>query len=334
MKTYEIVSPNGIDALRLAERPIPEPAPGQVQVRIRASSINYRDLGTILDPAARGLPYPTIPNSDGAGEVTAVGEGVERFRHGDRVMGIFMQTWLDGGMTPDHQANALGGTLDGLLTEYAVLDQDGLVSTPDHLSDEEAATLPCAAVTAWHSLVEIADIGQDDTVLLLGTGGVSIFALQFASMRGARVIHTSSSDEKLARLGELGATETINYASTPEWQDAVMDLTDGRGVDHVVEVGGPGTLDRSIAASRVGGSIGMIGTLMGGTVNPLSLMRKGLRVQGIYVGSRRMFEDMNHAISESSLRPVIDKTFAFDEAPQAYHLMKSGGHFGKIVIRV
>jgi NADPH:quinone reductase-like Zn-dependent oxidoreductase len=332
MKTYEIVSPDGIDTLRLADRPIPEPGPRQVQVRINASSINYRDLGTVSDPGPRGIPYPTIPNSDGAGEVTAVGDRVTRFKVGDRVMGTFMQNWIDGPMTPTAIGSALGGSVDRLLTEYAVLDEDGLVSTPSHLSDTEAATLPCAAVTASHNLVEVGGVKAGDTVLLLGTGGVSIFALQFAQMLGARVIHTSSSDEKRARLTELGAWQTINYADTPEWQDAVMDISEGRGVDHVVEVGGPGTMERSITATRIAGTIGVIGTLSQGSVNPMSFMRKGLRVQGIYVGHRNMFEDMNRAIAQHELRPVIDRTFAMEDARDAFHYMATGHHFGKIVI--
>ena len=334
MKAYEIVSGAGIDALRLADRPQPEPGPGQVQVRVRASSINYRDLGTVRDPVSRGVRFPTVPNSDGAGEVTAVGPGVTRFKTGDRVMGTFMQDWIDGPMTAEAVASALGGALDGMLSEYVVLGQDGLVATPDHLTDEEAGTLPCAAVTAWHSLVEVGNVKAGDTVLLLGTGGVSIFALQFATMLGARVIHTSSSDDKLARLRDLGAWETIKYSNTPDWQHRVMELTDGRGVDHVVEVGGPGTLERSIGSTRISGSIGVIGTLSQGSVNPLMLMRKGLRVQGIYVGHRRMFEDMNRAIAAHRMRPVIDRVFDFAEAPKAYHHMESRNHFGKIVIRL
>ena len=334
MKTYEIVSPDGIDTLRLSDRPIPEPGPRQVQVRINASSINYRDLGTVSDPGPRGISYPTIPNSDGAGKVTAVGDRVTRFKIGDRVMGTFMQNWIDGPMTPTAIGSALGGSVDGLLTEYAVLDEDGLVSTPPHLSDTEAATLPCAAVTAWHSLVEVGGVKAGDTVLLLGTGGVSIFALQFAQMLGARVIHTSSSDEKRARLMELGAWQTINYAETPEWQDTVMDISEGRGVDHVVEVGGPGTLERSITATRIAGTIGVIGTLSQGSVNPMSFMRKGLRVQGIYVGHRNMFEDMNRAIAQHELRPVIDRNFAMEDARDAFHYMATGRHFGKIVIEL
>ena len=247
-------------------------------------------------------------------------------------MGNFMQNGIDGPMTPIAIGSALGGSVDGLLTEYAVVDEDGLVSTPSHLSDTEAATLPCAAVTAWHSLVEVGGVKTGDTVLLLGTGGVSIFALQFAQMLGARVIHKSSNDEERARLTELGAWQTINYADTPEWQDADMDISEGRGVDHVVEVGGPGTMERSITSTRIAGTIGGIGILSQGSVNPMSFMRKGLCVQGIYVGHRNMFEDINHTIAQHELRPVIDRTFAMEDARDAFHYIATGHHFGKIVI--
>ncbi len=221
-----------------------------------------------------------------------------------------------------------------MLAELRVLREDGLVATPAHLSDEEASTLPCAALTAWHSLVGIGRVGPGDTVLLLGTGGVSIFALQFCRMLGARAIVTSSSDAKLARARELGAWETANYRATPDWERVVLERTGGRGVDHAVEVGGAGTLEKSVAATRVGGSIGLIGVLAGGTVNPTAIMRKSIRLQGVYVGSRRMFEDMNRAIAHHGTRPVIDRTFDFDDARAAYRAMRAAGHFGKLVVRV
>ena len=334
MKAYEIVSAEGIDALALRERPRPAPGPGQVLVRLRASSINYRDLLNILDPPARGIAYPRIPNSDGAGEVVEVGPGVTRFRAGDRVAGCFFQRWPAGGITAEAMASALGGALDGLLTEYAVLEQDGAVAIPAQLSFEEAATLPCAALTAWHILVEMGGIKAGDTVLTLGTGGVSIFALQLAAQQGARVIVTSSSDEKLARARELGAWQTVNYRDNPDWDQAVTELTGGRGADVVVEVGGAGTLERSIRAVRVGGRIGLVGVLTGGRIDPTSVMRKSIRLQGIYVGSREMFEAMNRAIAAGGLKPVVDRRFGFDEARAAYHHMQGGGHFGKIVITI
>ena len=334
MRAYEITSAEGIDALSLGERSQPEPGPGQVLLRLRASSINYRDLLNILDPPARGIAYPRVPNSDGAGEVVEIGPGVTRFAAGDRVAGCFFQRWPAGGITAEAMASALGGALDGLLTEYAVLEEDGLVAIPEHLSFEEAATLPCAALTAWHILVEMGGLKAGDTVLTLGTGGVSIFALQFAAQQGARVIVTSSSDDKLARARELGAWQTVNYRSTPDWEQAVLELTGGRGADLVVEVGGAGTLEKSIQAVRVGGRIGLVGVLTGGRIDPTSVMRKSIRLQGIYVGSREMFEAMNRAIAAGGLKPVLDRTFTFEDARAAYHRMQSGSHFGKIVITI
>jgi NADPH:quinone reductase-like Zn-dependent oxidoreductase len=334
MKAYEIVSAGGIDALKLAERDAPAPGPGEVAVRIRASSLNYRDLMTVTDPEGRKLPYPRVPNSDGAGEVVAVGPGAARFKVGDRVAGCFFQRWEGGEISADGMASALGGALDGVLAEQVVLREGGLVAVPDHLSFEEAATLPCAALTAWHSLVEMSQVKAGETVLLLGTGGVSVFALQFAVMHGARAIVTSSSDAKLARARDMGAWQTINYKDTPDWDKAVKELTGGRGVDHVVEVGGAGTLQKSIESARVGGRIGLIGVLTGGQINPTAMMRRSLRVQGIYVGSRAMFEAMNRAISASELRPAIDRVFAFDDARAAFHHMQGASHFGKIVVTV
>jgi NADPH:quinone reductase-like Zn-dependent oxidoreductase len=332
MKAYEIVSAAGIDALRLADRPTPQPGPGEVLVRVRASSINYRDLMTVAEPEGRGFPYPRVPNSDGAGEVIATGQGVTRFQAGDRVAGTFFQRWDDGPISADAMASALGGALDGMLAEEVVLGERGLVHVPSHLSFEEAATLPCAALTAWHALIERGRLKAGQTVLLIGTGGVSIFALQLAALHGARPIVISSSDAKLERARGLGAWQTINYRTTPEWGQAVTDLTDGIGVDHVVEVGGAGTLERSIGACRVGGHIALIGVLTGGQINPTAIMRKSLTVHGIYVGSRAMFEAMNRAIEAAQLRPIIDRTFTFDDARSAYHHMRGAGHFGKIVV--
>lgn len=333
MKTFEIVA-HGIDALALSERDVPKPARGQVLVRVRASALNYRDLLNVLDPAARGISYPRIPNSDGAGEVVEVGEGVVGFKAGDRVVATFFQDWDGGGMSAGVMASALGGPIDGILSEYVVLEARGLLPVPAHMSFEEAATLPCAAVTAWNALVEIGNLKAGETVLLLGTGGVSIFALQFAVMHGARVIITSSSDEKLARAREMGAWQTINYTAHPDWENVVMEMTDGRGVDHVVEVGGAGTVARSIEAVRVGGVVAMIGVLTDGALNPTAVMRKSVRLQGLYVGSRQMFARMNAAIETHELRPVIDSRFAFEDARAAFHHMESAKHFGKIVVSI
>jgi NADPH:quinone reductase-like Zn-dependent oxidoreductase len=334
MRAYEIVSAGGIDALHLAERPDPHPGPGEVLVRMRASSVNYRDLLTILDPETRAIPYPRIPNSDGAGEVLAIGPGVTRFAPGDRVAGTFFQRWDDGAITAEAMASALGGAEDGVLAEEVVLAQGGLVHVPDHLSLDEAATLPCAALTAWHALIEKGGLKAGETVLLLGTGGVSIFGLQFAALHGARPIVISSSDAKLERARSLGAWQTINYRATADWDRAVLDITDGHGVDHVVEVGGAGTLERSISACRIAGHIALIGVLTGGQINPTPIMRKSLTVHGIYVGSRAMFERMNHAIAAAGLRPNIDRRFAFDDARAAYRHMRGAAHFGKIVITI
>jgi NADPH:quinone reductase-like Zn-dependent oxidoreductase len=332
MKAWEIVSPDGIDALALNQRPMPEPGPGEVLVRLRAWSINYRDLSIILDPQARNIPYPRIPNSDGAGEVEAAGPGVTRWRKGDRVAGCFFQDWSAGGITAAAMAGALGGPVDGVLAEYAVLREAGLVAVPEHLSFEEAACLPCAAVTAWNCLIDSGGLKAGETVLLLGTGGVSIFGLQFCRMAGARAIVTSSSDQKLERVRGLGAWKTINYREQPDWDRVARELTGGRGVDHVLEVGGAGTLQKSIEAVRVGGRIALVGVLTGGAIDPTAIMRGSVRVQGVYVGSRAMFEAMNRAIEAHGMRPVIDRTFAFEEAREAFHHMRAAGHLGKIVI--
>ena len=334
MKLYRLTQP-GIDTLTMTEEDIPRPGPGQALIRVRATSLNYRDLMMVRGAYARGAPPSgLIPLSDGAGEVIETGPGTTRVKAGDRVAGIFMQRWIAGRITPDASASALGGAIHGMMAEYVVLDADGLVHLPAHLSFEEAATLPCAAVTAWHAVSEHARTRAGDTVLVQGTGGVSIFALQFARLLGARVIATSSSDAKLARALSLGASDGINYRTTPEWQDEAVRLTDGQGVDEVVEVGGAGTFARSLGAVRLGGSISLIGVLTGAAeVNPTGIMRKSLSVRGIYVGSREMFDDMNRAIAAHRLHPVIDRVFDLADAPAAFRHMESASHFGKIVLR-
>ncbi len=334
MRAWQIQTTEGLDGLKLAEIGLPDPGPGEVRVRLRANAINYRDLSVISDPVARDVALPRIPNSDGAGEVLAVGPGVIGFAPGDRVAGCFFQDWIDGPCSAEAMASAMGGEIEGVLAEERNLKAEGLVKIPDHLSFAEAATLPCAALTAWRALVPVGKLKAGDTVLLLGTGGVSIFALQFATLMGARVIITSSSDEKLAKAKALGAWQTVNYRTTPDWEKAVLEMTDGRGVDLTVEVGGAGTLQKSIAATRIAGTIGFIGILAGGEVNPRPIMSKSLTVQGIYVGSRNLFRDMNQAIAAAQLRPVIDRTFAFEDAPEAYRTMKAAGHFGKLVIEI
>lgn len=332
MRVWQINSNDGIDALECVERECPEPGPGEVRVRVRASSVNYRDLATVRDPVSRNLPLPRVPNSDAAGEVVAVGPGVEEVAVGDRVASCFFQDWEDGACSEAAMASALGGAVDGVLAEEVVLRARGVVPVPDHLEFAEAATLPCAALTAWNALAGVARVKSGDTVLLLGTGGVSVFALQFARMMGARVIITSSSDDKLARARDMGAWQVVNYTTHPEWEREVLAMTGGRGVDAVVEVGGAGTLERSIAATRVSGTIVLIGVLTGGEINPVMIMRKSIRLQGVYVGPRRMFRDMNRAIAFHGVQPVIHQTFPFDEAPKAFHAMARAGHFGKLVV--
>ncbi|HKP11061.1 MAG TPA: NAD(P)-dependent alcohol dehydrogenase [Blastocatellia bacterium] len=333
MKAYE-VRQFGIDNLAPVERDEPQAAAGEVIVRLRAASLNYRDLMFVKGTYNPKAKLPAVPFSDGAGEVTALGEGVTRWRVGDRVCPIFVQGWIEGPATMQKNRTALGaGDRDGVLREMAAFHEDALVKIPEHLSYEEAATLPCAAVTAWNALVHSGNLKAGETVLALGTGGVSVFALQIARMYGARVIITSSSDEKLARARELGASETINYQKTPDWDKEVAVLTSRFGVDHVIEVGGAGTLSKSLNAARVGGHVALIGVLAsGGSFNPISVLMKGVRLQGVFVGSRQMFEEMNRAIEANHLRPVIDRTFAFDEVADALRYMESGSHFGKIVI--
>jgi NADPH:quinone reductase-like Zn-dependent oxidoreductase len=334
MKVFEIRDKFGIDVLRLSERSDPTPEHGQVVVRVKATSLNYRDLMTVKHGGRfRDLRLPLIPLSDGAGEVVKVGDGVTRVKPGDRVAGIFMQTWLAGEPAPAHARSALGGAIDGMLAEQVVLHEDGLVPVPEYMSYEDAATLPCAAVTAWQALVTKGGLKAGDTVLVLGTGGVSIFALQFAQVAGARVIITSSSDAKLARARQLGAADVINYKTTPDWDKRVLELTAGMGVDHVIEVGGAGTLGKSLQAVRVGGTVSLIGILGGpGEIDPMPVLMKSLRLQGIYVGSREMFEAMNQAMTTHKIRPVIDRAFPFAETREALKYMESAAHFGKIVI--
>jgi len=332
MKVFELQGGFGIENLALADRPEPKPGPGQALVQMKAWSLNYRDLMVVRGTYAPNIRFPFVTLSDGAGEIVAVGEAVSRVKVGDRVAGTFMQKWIEGPVSEAKANSALGAAIPGLAAEYVALDAQGLVPVPEHLSYEEAATLPCAAVTAWNALVTSGKLNAGDTVLVQGTGGVSLFALQFARMLGARVIATSSSDAKLARVKELGASDGINYKTTPEWGTRALDLAGGVGVDHVVEVGGAGTLAQSLRSIRMGGRISLIGVLTGGQTDPIPIIMKSVSLQGIFVGSREMFETMNRAIALNGLRPVIDQVFPFAEYPEALRLMESGAHFGKIVL--
>jgi NADPH:quinone reductase-like Zn-dependent oxidoreductase len=335
MKAFEIQNKFGLESLTQVERPDPTAAPLHVVIKMSAVSLNYRDFLTIEGKYNPRLPLPLVPLSDGVGEVVAIGDGVARVKVGDRVAGNFSQKWLGGEPARSKLGASLGGPLDGMLSEFRALHEDGLVHVPSHLTDEEAATLPCAAVTAWNSLINLGGLRAGEAVLLQGTGGVSIFALQFAKLSGARVIITSSSDEKLERAKELGADFGINYSTTPDWDKEAKQLTGGIGVDHIIEVGGAGTFSKSLRSIKIGGHIGLIGNLSGNAtdVNLVLILMQNLRIQGVLVGSRDTFEAMNRAIEVHRLRPVIDRVFAFEEARQAFEYMASGSHFGKIVIK-
>lgn len=336
MKAYEVQpGSTSLEGLRRVERPDPQAGPHEVLIRVRAASLNYRDHMIVNGHYFTPVSRPTIPLSDGAGEVTAVGSGVTRFQKGDRVAGTFFQVWLDG--PPSRRHPALGVPLDGMLAECVALHEDGVVGIPDHLSFEEAATLPCAGVTAWNALmVSGTPLKAGDTVLCLGTGGVSMLGMQFAVAAGARVIVTSSSDEKLKRACSLGASDGINYKRTPDWEREVSRLTGGRGVQHVIEIGGAGTLTRSFESIGFGGKVALIGFLAGqaAALNPIPLMMKGGCLQGIGVGSTAMFEAMNQAIAVNKIKPIVDKIFSFEKAADAFRCLASGDFVGKVVITV
>jgi NADPH:quinone reductase-like Zn-dependent oxidoreductase len=334
MKSYHLTYGGGIDSLVLREHEIPKPGPGEVLVRVRATSLNARELMIL-----RGdYPLPVKPDvvavSDGAGEVAGTGEGVTRVKVGDRVAASLFPLWLGGPFSFD-VAPQIGGSLDGMLTEFAVLSEHGLVLIPDHLSFEEAATLPCAGVTAWHALTGGRPPVPGDTVLTLGSGGVSLFALQFAKLYGARVIATTSSDEKAKQLTALGADEVVNYRAIPDWHTAVRKLTGGRGVDYVIEVGGAGTLQNSLKSVAVQGQISWVGVLaQGEPVISLAALRSAFAtLQFVAVGSRAQFIAMNRAIEVNRLKPVIDRVFPFEEAVNAFRYYQAGQFFGKIVIK-
>ncbi len=328
-----VISPEfGLQNLAVVDRPDPTPGPGQILVRVRAASLNFRDLLLAKGQYNPRLQFPRVLGSDAAGEVIALGTGATRFKVGDHVANCFMTDWADGPITDAAAKSAIGSDRDGVFSELVALDERAVVSVPDHMTFEEAATLPCAAVTAWNALTT-AGTGPGTTVLLQGTGGVSIFALQLAHALGARAFITSSSDEKLARAAALGASAGVNYRTNADWDKWARQQSGGTGVDVVVEVGGAGTLERSLKAVRTGGHVALIGVLAGtGAVNPLLILMKAVRVQGVFVGSRAMFEAMNRVIAEKKLQPVIDRVFPFVEAPAAFKHLESGAHFGKVVM--
>lgn len=334
MKAFQIAQFGAIDALESVELPEPKPASHEVLVRIHAASLNYRDLLIVKGDYNPKLPLPLIPVSDGAGEVVAIGESVTRFKHGDRVAPCFHERWISGQLTNDVLKSDRGAYVSGVLAEYVTIPEQGLVKIPAGLSFEEAATLPCAALTAWNALFEAARIKSGETVLVQGTGGVSIFALQFAHAAGARVIITSSSNDKLAHATELGANFCINYREVPDWDLRALELTNGLGVDQVIEVGGTGTLAKSLKAVKTAGTISLIGVLSGieNKLNIAPILHKSLHICGIYVGSRQMFEEMNHAIEVNKIKPAIDRVFEFEKAAEAYRYLETGRHFGKVVI--
>jgi NADPH:quinone reductase-like Zn-dependent oxidoreductase len=336
MKCYELQGPDGAEGLKLVDRPVPKPAAGEVLVKIKAATLNYRDLLTVKGGYGSRQKFPLIPVSDSAGTVEAVGAGVRQFAIGDRIVGSFFENWLAGEPSEAKMHSALGGSVDGVLCEYRLFPAHALVRTPPHLSDVEAAALPCAGLTAWGAVVKLGNVSPGQTVLTQGTGGVSLFALQFAKMCGARVIATSSSDAKIERLKGLGADATINYTITPDWGKKARDLT-AHGVDLVVEVGGVGTLNESIRATRIGGTIAFIGVLAGPpTANsrlPLMVMQQQ-RLQGVTVGSVEDLQAMCDAIAQNGMKPLIDRTFRFDQVKDAFAHMQSGARFGKVAITI
>lgn len=336
MQAYQIQSGQHISGLTLVQRDIAAPTDYEVQVRVNAVSLNYRDLMVVDGSYFNTGDAPVIPCSDGAGEVIAIGAQVTRFRVGDRVTAAFFPEWTSGAPTPQNTLGALGGAADGMLAEVVVLHENALVAIPGHLSYIEAATIPCAGITAWNTLFVEGKLKAGDSVLLLGTGGVSVWALQLAKAAGLDTIITSSSDDKLERARSLGAAATINYKTTPEWQDEVLRLTQGRGVELVLEVGGQGTLARSIASTKMGGTVAIVGGVsgFGGELDQFALIGGAKRLSGIYVGSRSMLEDLNRFLGVAAIHPVVDRIFPFHQTQAAYQYLKNAGHFGKVVIEV
>jgi NADPH:quinone reductase-like Zn-dependent oxidoreductase len=336
MKVFEIRDAFGLDHLQMGERPQPEPGPGEVLLRMRAVSLNYRDLLMAQGRYNPKQPLPLVPCSDGVGDIEALGAGVEALRIGQRVAPIFAQTWYGGTASQGKVSATLGGPIDGTLREYAVFPAASVVPVPAYLSPVEAATLPCAALTAWSALVTQGEVHAGDTVLVQGTGGVSIFALQIAQILGARVIVTSSSDSKLELARKLGSWAEINYRTTPDWGKKARQVSGGGGVDHIVEVGGAGTLRQSLRAIRIGGHISLIGVLAGTTseIDVIPILMGNVRIQGILVGSRDGFEQMTRAFEQHQLKPTVQRVFPFEEAREAFVYLASAQHVGKICIEI
>ncbi len=334
MKAYELHPEEGFDALKLVDRARPSIGPGDVRVRVRAVSLNYRDL--MVARGSKKRAKRIVPVSDGAGEVIEIGSEVKRLAIGDRVTAAFFPTWLDGGFAEEHHANALGGSLDGMLAEEVALPERAWVTIPARYTFEQAATLPCAGVTAWHALFEGATVKPGETVLVQGGGGVSTFAVQLARHAGASVIATSSSSDKRARFTAMGAASTIDYKADVKWGDTARAAAGNGGVDLVVEVGGAGTFDQSIASLRYGGHMSLLGILAGtqGPINTYAIFHKNIRIRGVYVGSVAMLERLVRVLEHSSIDPVIDRVFSFEETRSAYEHLASGAHFGKVVIRL
>ncbi|MCE9598218.1 MAG: NAD(P)-dependent alcohol dehydrogenase [Spirochaetia bacterium] len=337
MKSFEIGAGFGLDNLKLADRADPTPGHGEVLVRMRAASLNFRDYLTVIGQYNPRYKLPLVPGSDGAGEVVSVGPGVDEWKPGDRVMSCFALDWISGipGLKQVRNSS-LGGPIDGTLTEQRVFPSRSLVAIPDALSFEEAATLPCAGVTAWSALATETQILPGQVVVVLGTGGVSIFALQFAKMMGATVIVTSSSNEKLEKARALGADHIINYRDKPQWAKEVRKITSMEGADHIIEVGGAGTLEESLKAVKFFGHISLIGILAGNAkdLNLLPILMQNVRMQGVLVGSRNALEQSARAIDAHKMKPIIDRTFSFVETVSAIRYLAEGKHFGKVCISI
>jgi len=335
MKAYTTRG-DGIDALELQDRPLPVAGPGEVVVRMRAASLNFRDLLVIGGAEGWKPRVPRVPFSDGVGEIVALGEGVTRWTPGERVAGLFLPEWIDGELTEEKYVKALGGpAADGVLAEYVTFPEPSVVAVPAHLSDEQAATLPVAALTAWHAVARRSRVHAGDHVLIQGTGGVSIFATQFVAALDGRPIVLSSSDAKLERARQLGAVATINYRQSPAWEREVLELTDGRGVDHVIEVVGGENLNRSLRAVKVSGTISFIGLIAGlaARIDTYRFVTRNVQIHGIETGSREMFEEMNAFIEARGLEPVVHEVFAFGQVRECLRRLEGASHFGKLVVR-